>query len=524
MSFGPPPSMPPGPATVAEPTGNRHGPHGSGGAGRKSRRKLLIGLLAVILAGALGTGGWLFWGRNGKGSDASAQAPAPQGPLDVRETVEKKPASTSGKMAFRFSVDDMKPGEHVEMPGMWATDRILAKGINKTLVGLSIGTDAAPGDEKWRLALDGPICGYTRHVTGDNRTAVLFRANDWAEEALCNQVGFVDLDDGRLIWTERFPVSEVGREPGAGTGTEMDRPSVTLTHATVAVTWGGGTIGYDMDKGATRWSTTAAAPCQDAGAAGGRGLIVREECWSGDESLPAGSSQSVTYRLRKLDPATGKALWTYSAAKGVRYLSVPSTDPAVVAVSGGEVEITDLISLDDRGRNRATISLRNGAYVADCAYGDYLVIDDCPTIAVGRQQVFIRSKDQVEKRQTSNWIIGFDLATGETTKKFDSGQGALLYPVRMSGDRLLALRLSEDHVTPNALVALDPETDEEEPYLYFEVPFEGRLLTAVKQNDFVVQNGRLFFGAKAADGPPDAKSKQWLYLVLGIGSSAPQTS
>ncbi|MDT0609591.1 PQQ-binding-like beta-propeller repeat protein [Streptomyces sp. DSM 40712] len=506
------------------PYGHR-GPAGSGDPRRKRARKLLLGLLAVVVVGALGTGGWLLWGPGGGDSKTSDKSPTAvaQGPLDVRETVEKRPASTTGEMAFRFSVDDMKPGEHFEMPGMWATDRILAKGINKTLVGLRIGSDAEPGDETWRLALDGPICGYTRHVTGDNRTAVLFRANDWAEEAYCNQVAFVDLDDGRLIWEDRFPVSQPGPEPGAGTGAGQDRPSVTLAHGTVAVTWGGGTVGYDMEKGTTRWTTSTAAPCQDMGAAGGRGLIVREQCWSGDESLPAGSWENVTYKVRKLDPATGRALWTYSAAKGIRDLNVPSADPAVVAVSAGDTEITDLLSLDDRGRSRATISLRNGAYVADCAYTDYLVVDDCPTIAVGKDQVFIRSKDQPEK-QTSNWVIGFDLATGNTTKKFDSGPGSLLYPVRMSGDRLLALRLSNDHIAPNALVALDPQTDEEVPYLYFGLPSEAQTMTLTDENDIVVQNGRVFFGVKAANGPPDAKTKQWTYLVLGIGSGAPHTS
>ncbi|MDA4892611.1 PQQ-binding-like beta-propeller repeat protein [Streptomyces sp. MS2A] len=521
MSFGPPPSMPPGPATAPEPTENRHGPFDGGGAGRKSPRKLLIGLLAVILVGALGSGGWLLWGRDGEGSDASgkAQAPAPQGPLDVRETVEKKPASTSGKMAFRFSVDDMKPGEHVEMPGMWATDRILAKGINKTLVGLSIGTDAAPGDEKWRLALDGPICGYTRDVTGDNRTAVLFRANDWADEALCNQVALVDLDDGRMVWEAEVPVSQAGPEPGDATGTDKDRPGVALAHGTVAVTWGGGTLGYDMEKGDTRWSTTTTAPCQDMGVAGGRGLIVREQCASGEDPLSAGTWRSTTYKLRKLDPATGKALWTYSPAKGVRDVQVPSVDPAVVAVSAGDSEITDLISLDDQGHNRATISLRDGAYVAECLLTDYLLIDDCPTIMVGEGQVFIRSKDQSEV-PTWNWIIGFDLATGKTTKKFDSGRGALLYPVRMSGDRLLALSVSEDNIAPNALVALDTSTGAQVPYLYFGLPDEARLMRMMEHNDIVYQNGRLFFGVKAVDGPADAKTKQWSYVVLGIGSSA----
>lgn len=198
---------------------------------------------------------------------------------------------------------------------------------------------------------------------------------------------------------------------------------------------------------------------------------------------------------------------------------MPSTDPAVLAVAGGDTEITDLLSLDDKGRNRATISIRNGAYVADCAYTDYLVIDDCPTIAVGADQVFIRGKDQMEK-QISNWIIGFDLATGNTTKKFDSGAGPLLQPLRMSGDQLLALRLSDDHIAPNTLVALDPATDEEIPYLYFGLPAEGEPLTLSNENDIAVQDGRSFLGAKSANGPSGDKKKQWTYLVLGIGSSA----
>ncbi|MGZ3101743.1 outer membrane protein assembly factor BamB family protein [Streptomyces sp. H72] len=294
---------------------------------------------------------------------------------------------------------------------------------------------------------------------------------------------------------------------------------MTLTHDTVAVTWGGGTIGYDMEKGTNRWATKATAPCQDMGAAGGRALLVRQQCWSTDESVPDESWQHVTYKVRKVDPVTGRSLWTYSAAKGIRDLSVPSSEPAVLAVAGGDTEITDLLSLDDKGRNRATVSLRNGAYVADCAYTDYLVIDDCPTVAVGAGQVFIRSKDQSEK-QVSNWIIGFDLATGNTTKKFDSGPGSLLQPLRMSGDRLLALRLSNDHISPNALVSLDPGKDKETPYFYFDLPSEGEPLTLTNENDVVVQDGRIFFGAKSANGPSGEQKKQWTYLVLGIGSSA----
>jgi hypothetical protein len=508
VSFGPPPSAYTQSALSAE----THA--------KKRRRKLLLGLLVVALVAGVGAGGWLLLSGDGGGAKTSNKTKAADGPgrLDVRETVEERPASTNGVMAFRFSVDDMSPGETYEMPGMWATDKILAKGINKTVIGLAVGTDAAPGDEKWKLPLDGPICGYTRHVTGENRTAVLYRAN--AEKgALCDHVAFFDLDDGRRIWSHDFPASPSGTYPGVPeNGSVQDTPSVTLAHDTVAVTWGGGTIAYDMDLGKTRWSTKATGVCQDSGAAGGGALLVRQQCWNNDKNLPIDSWERITFKVREVDPATGRTRWTYSAAKGIRDLDVPSTDPTVLAVSAGDTGITELLSLDGDGKNRATIRLQSGTYVGECAYEEYLVLDDCPTVAVGAGQVFLRSKDQLAAR-TTNWIIGFDLATGNSTKKFESGPNALLIPVRTSGDQLLALRESQDHITPTALVSLDSKTGKETPYFYFNLPAEAENFTSIDFNDVLVQNGRLFFGAKTATGPA-ADQPKWVYLVLGIESEA----
>ncbi|MFF4660213.1 PQQ-binding-like beta-propeller repeat protein [Streptomyces sp. NPDC001381] len=485
----------------------------------KRRRTWLLVLLALVLVAALGTGGLLLWSGDDDGR-ATRQAEA-QSRLDVRETVEKQPASTVGKRAFRFSVDDMSPGEHYEMPGMWATDKIFAKGINKTVVGLAVGTDASPGDEKWKIPLDGPICGYTRHVTVEHRTAVLYRSGT-EEDALCDHVAFFDLDDGRRVWSHDFPVHGVGATPEKPrTGSLQDTPSVTLTHDTVAVTWGGGTIAYGMDRGTKRWSTKVAGTCHDDGAAGGGALLVRQECWSGDKDLPVDNWDFRSYKVRAVDPDTGRSLWTYSAAKGIRDLDIPSTDPPLLAVSAGDTGITELLSLGDRGENRATIRLQNGTYTGECSYEDYLVLDDCPTIAVGAGQVFLRSKEMTDKadKTISNWVIGFDLATGNSTKKFDAGPNSLLYPVRMSGGRLLALRESDDRITPTGLVSLDPETGEETPYFYFNLPAEAENFTLTDFNDVLVQNGRLFFGAKSVTGP--AKDQpQWVYLALGIESGA----
>lgn len=509
MSFGPPPSIYTESAMSAE------------AARAERRRKLLVWPLAVVLVVALGAGGWLFWGDDD--AEPRTETVAAQSRLDVRETVEKQPASSVGNMAFRFSVDDLSPGEHYEMPGIWATDKILAKGINKTVLGLPMGTDASPGDEKWKLTLDGPICGYTRHVTVENRTAVLYRANDSEDEkAYCNQVAFFDLDDGRKIWSRDFPASPSGTRTGVPrNGAVQDTPSVTLTRDTVAVTWGGGTLAYGMDLGKVRWSTKATGACQDGGAAGGDALLVREECWNDDEDLAADSWQRISYKVRKVDPATGRTLWSYSAAKGVRSVDVPSSDPPVLAVSAGDTGITELLSLDDDGKNRATIRLQNGTYVGECSYEDYLLIDYCPTVAVGSKQVFLRSKDDIGAH-TSNWVIGFDLATGNTTTKFESGPNALLIPVRTSGDRLLALRQSQDNITPHALVSLDPDTGKETPYYYFSLPAEASTFTSIDLNDVLVHSGRLFIGPRSVTGPA-ADQPQWIYLVLGIASTARDT-
>ncbi|MFK0021941.1 PQQ-binding-like beta-propeller repeat protein [Streptomyces sp. NPDC090798] len=473
---------------------------------QKKRRWKLFGGVAILLIGALSVGSWLLW----HGGSVSAQtagkpsASAEQGPRDIRETVESRPANAAGRMAFRFSADDMRAGESHAMPGMWATDKILAKGINRTLVGFKVGKDATTGDESWRIRLAGPICGTTRHVTVGDRTAVLFRSGV-DTHAPCDHVAFVDLDTGKKLWEARF--SKVNAL--------YDTPSVTMTRATVAVAWGKGSQAYAMDQGKLLWTSTPPPKCKDGGLAGGRALLIRTDCF--DEKSLAGS-----YRVRKVDPRTGKVDWTYQVAKGVRSVYLVSAEPAVLAVAAGDVEITDLISLDEHGKYRVTIRVEGGHYVADCVDDEEDgAVDNCPTIVVGDGQVFLTSREDPDGTivNNSNWIIGFDLATGKTVKKFESGHDQLLHPLRMSGDQLLALRESSDHITPMGLVSLNPRTGKETPYLYFDLPTEAWTLTDPTLNDIVVQNGRIFFGTKQASGPSHAKEKAWEWLVLGVGSA-----
>ncbi|BBC32531.1 hypothetical protein SGFS_038250 [Streptomyces graminofaciens] len=494
MSFGPPASPYTESATAAE-------------KARRRRRTRLLGAVAATVVGALAvTAALLAYTADDTAPTAGKPSTAPQSPDDIRQTVEKRPATEAGRMAFRFSEDDMSPSEHYEMPGMWATDKILAKGINRTLVGFEIGKDVAVGDEVWSVRLDGPICGTTRHVTVDGRTAVAYRAST-EEKALCDHVAFVDLDTGKKLWQATLPTT--------GTPSYAETlPNVTMTRGTVAVTWGKGSSAYDMDSGKVLWKSPRTDDCRDTGSAGDQALLIRDTCFNK-------TTTDDTFRIRKVDPRTGKVEWTYDVSKGVGNVYLVSSEPAVLAVAAGDVDITDLITLDENGKYRATIRLEGGNYLAECADQiNYNAIDYCPSVVVGDGQVFLVSREDENQtaEDNANWIIGFDVKTGKTTKKFESGRNQLLYPLRMSGDQLLAVRVSTDNIRPYALVSLDPRTGEETPYYYFGLPTEAVVLTSPAAADFVVQNGRLFFGTKVATGPDNGKEKEWKWLVVGVES------
>ncbi|MGW7273851.1 outer membrane protein assembly factor BamB family protein [Streptomyces sp. NPDC054864] len=489
MSFGPPPSSFTQSTLAAD------------GARRKRRRRLAGVVAAVLVVVLCASGGFLWFGTGGSTPDDDKPDAAPQTRLDIRETVEKPPATTKGQMAFRFSVDDMAPGEDHEMPGTWATDKILAKGINRTLVGFKMGKDATTGDETWRTQLAGPICGVTRHVTVEARTAVLHRSkND--PEAPCDHVAYIDIDTGEKVWDKTFPTSETvfGQDP----------TSVSMTRATVAVTWGNGSMAYDMDTGDRLWKNARVSGCEHRGLAGGRGLLMLLACVH---------RKSVTYQVQKLNPRNGDAKWTYQVADGIKGVNLLSAEPAVIAPAAGDVQVTHLISIDDRGKRRATIGLESGHYVVNCSTATSSnAVDDCPSTVVSGDQVFVMSREDPhgDMVNNSNRIVSFDLATGKTVKKFESGSDALLYPLRMSGGRLLAYRESSDHISPMGMVSLDPRTGKETPYFFFGMPLDGWTLTDLELSDVVVQDGRIFFGSRRAHGPSAEKKKEWSWLVIGV--------
>ncbi|MFE9095595.1 PQQ-binding-like beta-propeller repeat protein [Streptomyces sp. NPDC007264] len=473
---------------------------------RRKRRLRLFGAGAAVLLVVVSAGGWLLLSDRGEDAPAGGRATA-AAPDEIRQTVEKIPVSPEGQVVIDHSEEGLPKSSDPApryAPGTWATGKVFAKGIADTIVGLKIEPHY---DEKaWTLKLDGHICATSDHVTVDGRTAVVVqpgRRKGTSAAGVCDEVVFFDLNTGKKLWQKKMPSADFAY---------VTNTNLTLTRGVVAVAWGRGSVAYDMKNGRQLWNGTTVSKCEDKGFAGGRVLLALESC---------GGSPDTTYEVQKLDPRTGRTEWTYKVAGGVQDVYLPSSDPPVLAVAAGDSLVTDLITLDRRGRHLATISV-NGHYDPKCGdryfgAGYFGEVEHCDGMVVGENQVYVASKETGEIDQPENWIMAFDRRTGKTVRKFDGRPMEPVVPLRMSGDRLLVYRQSYSDIEPSAVVTWDARTDQETPFLLFHLPDdEDGNLSDPERSDIVVEQGRVFFAKRelTADG-------KWhkAQAAIGLGSA-----
>ncbi|MEU6679646.1 PQQ-binding-like beta-propeller repeat protein [Streptomyces sp. NPDC046925] len=524
MSYGPSPS----PFTQSALSADR--------ANKRRRTRMLAGVLAAVLC----VGGGVFWAVADDDSEpAKKPTAAPQAPDDIRDTVEKTPRTPEGRLAVEDNEKEFSKRfkqETVGAPGAWATDKHFVRGVGNKLKGFKFGTF----EEDWSTELSGPICDTTRHVTADGRTAVLLQeredkpdedekkndkkkddkkkdkgkkskkdkgkkdkdkkdkdseADDAKDEYSCTQLAFVDLNTGKKLWQVTLPDAKKAFAPNT---------NVTMTRGTVAVAWSYGSVAYDMKRGRQLWSSPGAGKCEDLGFAGGRALLALVRC--GDEADPQ-------FKVQKLKPGTGKAEWTYKVARGVQRVYLVSSEPAVLAVSAGDIAVTDLITLNGRGKYQTTIDMPEDRFVDNCYRPLFGSVESCESIVVGRDQLFLATAGK--GLEDGDWIVSYDLRTGKTVKKFDSKPDRPMYPLRVSGGKLLAFRPSNDGIAPAAVVSLDPRTAKETPYLLFAMP--DRIgMEDPEDTEIIIEDGRVFFAPRELSAQKDGPWKGMALSALGI--------
>ncbi|MEU2656565.1 PQQ-binding-like beta-propeller repeat protein [Streptomyces sp. NPDC007325] len=489
----------------------QHVPAPAPGGGKKLSATTLI-VIAAVVAVALIVGGGVWYANSGtdeptdaKPSGGTSQNQNPNGGGGEATTggsglggngKEKPGVDTGASLAFRIDVP--KVPDTTPVDGSWLTDKTYVKtGVNSV-----VGYDLAKGTVSWTIPLAGQVCGASRHMTADNKVPILFEESKRVAPRYyqsCNKVGMLDLNSGKLLWSASV----------SGGGDEKARFSeVTLSGATVAAGGTDGGAAFDAATGKVRWKPQSDDQnCYDMGYGGGAGLVAVRKC---------GKYGAETILVQNLDPVSGKPLSQYKMPTGVKYASVVSTKPLVVAANVGDAaddgsSISDFFSLDEKtGKLRTKITANADRYAARCGSTS---VEECQQVLVGDDRLYLPTEEHDgstgEYGDETNEIIAFDLATGRTApEKADAGDGYTLMPLRMDGGDLIAYKVGP-YDKGGQIVSVNAGTMKET--LLLETPSDKGNRDIVSSfsitgAELLYADGRFFISATYANKPRESDS------------------
>ncbi|MER5707466.1 PQQ-binding-like beta-propeller repeat protein [Streptomyces sp. NPDC002122] len=413
--------------------------------GKKLSAQLQI-VIAAVVAVVLIVGAGIWYansgGGGGKDDEAKGSAGTSQGTGEQTggsggsnglggDGKEKAPANVQSKEAFRVELP--KVPDTTDVSGSWLTD----KAIVKTGVNSIVAYDLDKGTVLWTLPLTGQVCGASRHMTADHKVPVLFEATKRVAPRYyqnCTEVGMVDLTTGKLLWSTSVT--------GGSAGDQKARFSeVTLSGQTVAAGGTDGGAAFDAANGNPRWKPQPNdQDCYDLGYGGGAGLVAVRKC---------GPFDTQYVLIQNLNPTTGAPLSQYKMPTGVKYASIVSSKPLVVAANVGDAAddgsgISDFFSLDEKtGKLKAKITADPDQYAGRCRSTK---VEACSQILVGNGRLYVSTEEHEgstgEFGDETNEIVAFDLATGRMApEKADAGDKYTLLPLRMDGGDLIAYKV-----------------------------------------------------------------------------------
>ncbi|MEU0373356.1 PQQ-binding-like beta-propeller repeat protein [Streptomyces sp. NPDC006283] len=489
--------------------------------GQQQNRTQLQIVIAACVAIALIIGGG-FWysssedggksdqaqgSSDGNGGDKGGKGDSPKAAPDGPGK-EKAPADTASQVAFQLPLPARL--DVTGVPGSWVTD----KAFVKTSVNSIVAHDVAKGSVLWTLPLPGQVCAASRHVTDDNKTAIVFEAKKRAKGDKgyppCTEVGVIELTTGKLLWSKSVT--------GDSSGDEKARfDQVTLSGNTVAAGYLSGSAAFDLTSGAVRWKPTVDAnECRDIGYGGGEALVAVRRCGSYD-------NPSVT--IQPLDPEKGTPLSTFKMPEGVEDARIVSSNPLVVAADVGDsgmFGISDFFSIDAKtGKLLTKIAIPGDKYLARCSASDG--VEGCQFVVVGNNRLYLPTEEHEgtgESYSRTNEIVAFDLATGKAVSgRADAGNGYHSLPLRMDGGNVIAYKWPP-YDKGGQVVSINGTTFEETVLL--ENPSDKTVRDAETSfvetgSEYHFAGGRLFIADDTLSEPGSDSASSTKYMAISFG-------
>ncbi|MFF8691730.1 PQQ-binding-like beta-propeller repeat protein [Streptomyces sp. NPDC015144] len=408
------------------------GPGGPGGGSAKRKPAIIIGAAVAALA-VIGTG--VYVATSG-GSDDKPVAKESEGAKpSVSASVDQGDGNGDGtgrggdgdlnagrkageaKVLWLQTNDVDLPRNGSDVRGPWVVGDTIVKGMYRQVTGYSV----ADGKKKWSVDLPADLCAAPNQTTADGKIVIGVK-NGTTSRADCADLQMIDLKTGKAGWKKSVKKN--------GTWDFLSDISLAVSGDTVTVARTGNSNAYRVSDGKELFGKPA-GNCQPFAFAGGSKLIAAASCRTDDVDNPQ-------HQIQEIDPATGKARWTYQPKRGWEIDKVYSVDPLVVSLK--KEKEWSILALKHDGTLRSGLSSDKGdSFAPDCGsafavFGKSL--DGCTGVAADANTFYIATDAGGGLEQT-NKVVAFNLNTGKPKWKATAPAKTTVKPLRMDGANVL---------------------------------------------------------------------------------------
>ncbi|MFC5722096.1 PQQ-binding-like beta-propeller repeat protein [Streptomyces gamaensis] len=503
--FGPygAPGQSPQPGAFGAPQAPYGTPPVPSGGGRRRLAVVVSAAAALVLL----VGGGVWYALQGGDSEdrAGGTGGAASGNSGQDDSGGGKAAPKAAAGKLLFGVEQQEVPDQVNVNGMWATDKVVAKADVYKIVGYDFS-----GGRKWELPLDGAVCWATK-VTDGKAVALVGdgKATNQPGDRKqyggpCTQLVAFDVDKGEKLWQRSAKSGDQ----------DITFQEVTIGGGTVAAGGTSGGAAWSLADGKELWKPKAGDDCKDAGYGGGGKLVAVRRCGAYDRPL-------VT--VQTLDAASGGVRSSFRLPPGLNYPHIVSTDPLVVAVAAGDStgnSASDFMVIDDSAKDgtlRAKISTGNGKYQPKCPSVE---VEGCAKTAVTKDTLYLPTQQHASGNADQpgqvNEIVAFDLASGQTKGKTDGTPGSETIPLGTDADGYPVVYQNPTWNAGGRVLRIDPRTFRS-AVLLKNADSTARTESSLSPGyqSAIWAGGRLFLGNHYATKSTAGMDKRYLMLAFG---------
>ncbi|MFF3687416.1 PQQ-binding-like beta-propeller repeat protein [Streptomyces sp. NPDC002187] len=396
------------------------------------------------------------------------------------------------KALFLTKNDVDLPASGADVFGPWVVGDTVAKAMYREVVGYSV-TD---GSKKWTVKLPTDVCSAPAQISADGKVVVGIK-DGLTEKSKCLELQMIDLKTGKAGWKKPVPKS-------SGVFGSLSDFTLAISGNTVGIAGTNNSYGFSLTDGKQLFGKPG-GECKPFAFAGGPKLLAAASCPTKDYDKP-------NHQLQEIDPATGRAKWTYRTPAGWSIDKVYSASPLVVSLTQREPKKWSVIALTDNGKPRSQIKADAKDKFAPRCGGSFVIfgqnLEGCTGVAADASTFYMATETGYG---TANEVIAFSLDTGKAKWRAPAGGERRMTPLRMENGSVLVY-LDATYDKGGAVATIAPGGGA--PKVLLQHPAS----TADIENSFyspktVYADGRFFIASGRVSATNDTEEKETKTMI-----------